>query len=136
MVASKLRVRVGAAAVAACLAALALGSGAALAGPPASQTYKAPRNAYGQPDFSGVWTNASLTQLERPPQVKSLVITPAEARTLEAWWTQMRAADTPPSDPKAGAPEKGNDPGGYNTFFGWIRARRSAASAANCARPG
>lgn len=86
MVASTRRVRVRAAAVAACLAALVIGPGAASAGPAASQGFKAPRNAYGQPDFSGIWTNASLTQLERPPQVKSLVITPAQARTLEAWW--------------------------------------------------
>jgi hypothetical protein len=94
----------------------AVGS-ALLAGSAGAQAYKAPRNGFGQPDLSGLWTNASLTQLERPPQVKSLVITPAEASTLEAWWTQMRAADTPPSDPKAGAPEKGTDPGGYNTFW-------------------
>ena len=98
--------------------ALAAAVGAALlAGSADAQAYKPPRNGFGQPDFSGTWTNASLTQLERPPQVKSLVITPAEARMLEAWWTQMRAADTPPSDPKAGAPDKGADPGGYNTFW-------------------
>jgi len=89
----------------------------ALAGAAVAETYKAPRNGFGQPDFSGVWTNASLTQLERPPQVKSLVITPAEARTLEQWWTQMRASDSGPTDPNAPAPKSGQDPGGYNTFW-------------------
>ena len=56
---------------------------AALAGSAAAQAYKAPRNAFGHPDFSGTWTNASVTQLERPAQFKSLVITPAQAATLE-----------------------------------------------------
>ena len=95
---------------AACVAVLAAGSAAA-------QAYKAPHNAFGQPDFSGVWTNASLTQLERPPQVKSLVIGPAEAKTLERWWTRMRASDTGPTDPNAPAPAQANDPGAYNTFW-------------------
>jgi hypothetical protein len=92
-------------------------SAAILAGSAGAQAYKAPRNGFGQPDLSGLWSNASLTQLERPPQVKSLVISPAEARTLEQWWTQMREADVRPTDPKAPAPEKGTDPGGYNTFW-------------------
>ena len=28
--------------------------------------YKAPRNAFGQPDLEGTWTNNSLTPLQRP----------------------------------------------------------------------
>lgn len=50
----------------------------ALAQPVLAQApYKAPRNAFGQPDLSGTWTNASLTQLERPLNLKDLVITEA-----------------------------------------------------------
>ncbi len=30
--------------------------------------YKAPLNAYGQPDLEGTWTNATLTVLERPKE--------------------------------------------------------------------
>jgi len=90
---------------------------ALLAGAAGAGDYKAPRNGFGQPDFSGVWTNASLTQLERPPQVKSLVITEAQARTLEQWWTQMRASDSGPTDPNAPAPATASDPGGYNAFW-------------------
>ncbi len=100
-------------AVLAAVAAVALAAGAAHA-----QTYKAPRNGFGQPDFSGTWTNASITQLERPAQFKSLVITPAEAKTPEQGYAQAMASDAKPSDPKAGAPSAGSDPGGYNTF--WI----------------
>jgi hypothetical protein len=35
------------------------------AAPPPAQTYKAPRNFYGQPDFTGNWTNAFLTPMTR-----------------------------------------------------------------------
>ena len=101
-------VRIAMAAAAACL--LAATAGAA--------GYKAPRNAFGQPDLSGTWTNASVTQLERPVQFKTLVITPAQAATLEQGYVRMRASDSGPTDPKAPPPKKGEDPGGYNTF--WI----------------
>ena len=98
-------------------AAAAVGVLVLLAGSAGAADYKAPRNGFGQPDFSGVWTNASLTQLERPPQINSLVITEAQARTLEQWWTQMRASDSGPTDPNAPAPAQANDPGGYNAFW-------------------
>jgi hypothetical protein len=96
-------------------AAAVLLASAAVAGPAA---YRAPHNAFGQPDFSGVWTNASVTQLERPAQFKSLTLTEAEARTVEQAYAKQVSADATPSDPKAGAPAAGSDPGGYNTF--WI----------------
>ena len=31
-----------------------------------AQDYQAPRHASGQPDFSGVWTNDTITPIERP----------------------------------------------------------------------
>ena len=71
MAASTMRAWVTAAAVGA-LAWAVLG-GSASAGP----VYKVTHNGFGQPDFSGTWTNASVTQLERPAQFKSLVISPA-----------------------------------------------------------
>ena len=84
-----------------------------------AEAYKAPRNAFGQPDFSGVWTNASITQLERPDQLKGLLLTDAQAKVIEqGGMARMRAADARPSDPNAPAPAKADDPGGYNAF--WI----------------
>src|SRR3954463_5983199 len=74
---------------------LMLGAAAAamamLAGVPASAApsaataaWKAPRNAFGQPDLSGVWTNATITTLERAPAfAERLVLTPEEAKRLE-----------------------------------------------------
>jgi len=80
--------------------------------------YKVPRNAFGQPDLEGVWTNASLTSLERGPQFKTLTISEEEARRVEEMRARMMAAQNRPSDPNAGAPTAGSDPGGYNSF--WI----------------
>ena len=101
-------------------AAIALGAilGVALAAPASAQAYKAPRNAFGQPDLEGVWTNASVTQLERPALFKSLVITEAQARMMEQGMARFRNADAGPTDPNAPAPKAGDDPGGYNAF--WI----------------
>lgn len=79
--------------------------------------YKAPRNAFGQPDFEGVWTNASLTSLERGPQFKTLTITEQQAQAAEQMRARMMAAQNRPTDPDAPAPTAGNDPGGYNSFW-------------------
>ena len=93
--------------------AMALGvSGAAMAA-----DYHAPKNAFGQPDLQGVWTNASLTSLERPPMFKTLTITEAQAKAFEQARARMRANGDKPTDPKEGAPPVANDPGGYNAAW-------------------
>jgi hypothetical protein len=52
--------------------------------------FKASLNAFGQPNLDGVWTNASLTRLERDPKFADrLAYTPAEVNALEG----VRAAD-------------------------------------------
>lgn len=97
------------------LVALALAAMAASA--QAQPAYKAPRNAFGQPDLEGVWTNASLTGLERPAQFKSLTIPEAQARQVEQMRARMMEAQSRPTDPNAPAPKAGQDPGGYNAFW-------------------
>ncbi|MGD2132767.1 MAG: hypothetical protein PVI23_08240, partial [Maricaulaceae bacterium] len=84
-----------------------------------SADYAAPRTAFGQPDLQGVWTNASLTTLERPNSVDKLVLNEEEAAALlaEGGWNDYVAADSAPTDQSAGAPEAGQDVGGYNTFW-------------------
>lgn len=82
--------------------ALAVGAGTALAQP-------APRAADGRPDLTGVWSNASLTWLERPATLKGLTLTDAEAKRL-ADANPMKAAaaaDAKPIDPNAGPPPEG-----------------------------
>ncbi len=98
--------------LASALAALLL-AGAAQAAEP----YKAPRNTFGQPDLSGVWTNASLTNLVRPANFKSLTITDEQARAIEQGRARAVEAQARPTDPNAPPPRAGQDPGGYNNFW-------------------
>ncbi|WP_411287501.1 hypothetical protein [Phenylobacterium sp.] len=79
--------------------------------------YRAPRNAFGHPDLQGVWTNASLTSVERPGNFKTLVIPEAEAVAFETRRAVMRAAQDTPTDPNAPAPPSGADVGGYNAVW-------------------
>ena len=91
---------------------------AALATATHAQTWKAPRNGFGQPDFEGVWTNASLTSLERPANFKTLTITEDQAKAAEQARARMMASTNRPTNPNDPAPPKADDPGGYNTV--WI----------------
>jgi len=84
----------------------------------AQAAYKAPRNAAGQPDLQGLWTNASLTNLERPGNFTGLTMTEEEAKALEARRAAANVAGNRNSDPTAGAPRAGGDVGGYD--IGWI----------------
>ena len=56
-----------------------IAAGIVLAGP-------AVQAAPPSPDLSGLWSNGSLTKLERPKDLKALVLTPAEAAAYEAEW--------------------------------------------------
>jgi hypothetical protein len=92
------------------LGALALAAGLALTtaavaedhAPRPVTTYKAPRAADGHPDLQGVWTNASLTRLERNPRYgKGLVLTAEEAAKVEHKNDAVLAVAAKPTDPKA-----------------------------------
>ena len=51
--------------------------------------YRAPRNRFGVPDLQGMWTNATYTPLERDKPFTSLVISPEEARRVEAIYAKV-----------------------------------------------
>nr|MEA2797705.1 hypothetical protein [Phenylobacterium sp.] len=78
------------------------GLAAAQAPSPPKSAYKAPRDAYGHPDLQGVWTNASMTRLERNPRYgKDLALTEEQARKIEHRNDELIALGARPTDPNA-----------------------------------
>jgi hypothetical protein len=70
----------------------------------ADKHYKVPRTGYGQPDLEGVWTNVSITPLERPRQFASSVnLTAEQAAALEASAIDHYIEGNAPTDPSAPA---------------------------------
>jgi hypothetical protein len=61
-----------------------------------SADYHPPRTSSGAPDLNGLWTNFSLTTLERPAGVDQLVLSEAETQALEKRLSDQRA--NPPGD--------------------------------------
>jgi hypothetical protein len=73
----------------------------------AAKTWTPPRVAWGEPDLQGIWTNATITPLERPSALAGeAVLTDEEVSRLEK---QARS-------PVDSAPRPG-DPGSYNAFW-------------------
>jgi hypothetical protein len=109
--------------VAAALAALAALPAAAQ--PPKAAAWHAPKNALGQPDLQGIWTNATITPLERAADYKDLVLPDSEAAKLEGAIAKLNADNNKASDPNAKVTDLPQDCGrgfrgvdcGYNNFW-------------------
>jgi hypothetical protein len=70
----------------------------------ADKHYKVPRTPYGQPDLEGVWTNVSITPLERTSQFASSInLTPEQASQLEIAAIEHYIEGNAPTDPNAPA---------------------------------
>ena len=98
------------------LAAAVASGNSAVAGSQSRPDSTVPRAPDGHPDLQGVWTNATLTPLERPHALADKpFFTEEEARNLEAQAAGRQAAA---DDPKARAQalERG-DIGSYNQFW-------------------
>jgi hypothetical protein len=123
-------------------------SGLAFAAPPAKAPaadptimqpgWSPPKNAFGQPDFSGYWQNATMTPLVRNTRLSpKATLTPAEAAPLEKAFADALAEDDKPTDPNVSTQDyqkkfstsklvtirpdfaaAGGDVGGYNAA--WI----------------
>ena len=79
--------------------------------------YRVPKTPFGHPDLQGVWTNSTLTPVERPASLgNKLVLTEQEAREMESAMAKRMAASDAPSNPNTQL-RAGGDPGGYNTFW-------------------
>lgn len=88
--------------------------------------YKAPRNAWGQPDLSGDWSNATITPFERDAKFgERLALNEEEARALEGANAQLVAEGNKPTDPKLKVTDLPYECGrgfrgvdcGYNSFW-------------------
>jgi hypothetical protein len=97
-----------------------------LSAEPASK-WQVPRTADGHPDLQGMWTNATITPLERPKEFGDrLVISDAEAKRLEAENQKFSEEADAPTDPKTRTQDLPHSCGlgftgadcGYNFF--WI----------------
>jgi len=85
----------------ACLVACAVAS-TALPAVATAAAYKAPRNAFGQPDLGGIWTNETLTGMSRPAMYGDrLVATPEEVAAAESGKAAQIAESSKPTDPNA-----------------------------------
>jgi hypothetical protein len=98
---TKRSIVLAAAAVAALTASVVLAAAASPAAPASAGAYKAPLNAYGQPDLEGTWTNASLTVLERPKEYGNRrAMTDEEVKKVEGDDAKLMADGNKPTDPK------------------------------------
>jgi hypothetical protein len=79
--------------------------------------WKAPRNALGQPDLEGAWTNATQTPQTRPAQYGNrLMMTPEEVAKLEGAALAQIEKGNQKTDPNAPTVADGTV-GGYNRGF-------------------
>ena len=97
---------------------LALSAGAQVFA--ADLDWQLPRTVSGAPDLQGVWTNATITMLERDPALQKLVVSEEEALQIERSYIYnvLSEEDAAPSDPDRPPPADGDTDAGYNAF--WI----------------
>ena len=93
---------------------------------PTTRMANPPRTAEGRPDLQGTWNNTSVTRLERPGDVSTLVLSEDDAKRYEQgshWVVNARTQDAQKVDTNAAPPSgKGSDFNllGYNSF--WLDA--------------
>jgi hypothetical protein len=105
-----------------------------LAGPAFAQPQRpaaAPKALAG--NFEGVWTNATVTQLERPAAYSQLVVPKEQAEAVDKATAARRAASNARSDLSQGAFKDENATAGYNGYWidsgdGLMRVRGEARS--------
>jgi hypothetical protein len=82
------------------------------------KTWKAPRTADGHPDLQGIWTNATITPLERPAALAGkATLTDAEAAVFEKNSAEELAKVDGASVHPLLAAAGSNGTGAYNVIF-------------------
>jgi hypothetical protein len=90
---------------------------------PHAQTHSSARHAWGDPDLEGTWTNATLTTLQRAPELGTKAFfTPDEAAAFDKQRIQATNADRP---------LRAGEVGAYNDAFfergrGGVKTRRTS----------
>lgn len=93
--------------------------GAALGADPPQNKWSAQKTPEGHPDLQGVWTNSTITPLERDTQYGDRrSLTESEATDLERRQARAVERGAAPSDLSRDLPPAGDGVGGYNNF--WI----------------
>ncbi|MEX1032342.1 MAG: hypothetical protein WDZ30_03190 [Cellvibrionaceae bacterium] len=89
----------------------------------AANDYEPPRTPDGKPSLQGIWTNVSVTDLQRKEGVDKLVLTPQEAAEIEGrdfYNIRIREDAKPNSEEESNTLLDGSDllsGGGYNAFW-------------------
>tara|TARA_Y100000768_G_scaffold381409_1_gene360010 strand:- start:1842 stop:2813 length:972 start_codon:yes stop_codon:yes gene_type:complete len=81
-----------------------------------SEEYQQVKTWFGDPDLQGIWTNASLTTLERPDYFETLELTETQVRDAKYASERFNEALDNPYEQGA-TPESGGDVGGYNVAW-------------------
>src|ERR1700734_1097011 len=85
-----------------------------------SKSWTMPRTPDGHPDLQGIWTNATLTPVERPAQFAGkATVSAAEAKAYEKSDLETNDIDNPeaPLLARAGSGSGATAVGGYNNLF-------------------
>src|ERR1043166_5619236 len=91
---------------------------AAPAKPPAKAKSAIPRTSDGHPDLQGIWTNATITPLERPVNMANKpTVTDAEAKDYEKRAAEELQKTDGASESPLLAAAGSNGTGGYNVLF-------------------
>lgn len=80
-----------------------------------AENWQQPRMPWGDPDLQGIWTSATLTNLTRPDEVNTLIMTEQQALAWEKFG-QERMQEYE-NIPEGDLPVGGDTFAGYNTFW-------------------